>query len=66
MSRTAPNGPGRRSRPIKRCKPRGLGRGPISTATGHPISPKLPVSEPMSPAELAHHAASMTRRLPLS
>jgi len=66
MSRSAPNGTGRRSRPVKHRKPRGIGKGyvPMSTLRESPVP--APTAEPMSAAERAHHAASMTRRLPLS
>lgn len=66
MSRTSPKGPGRRPRPVKQRQPRGLGAGRISNSTLRESPATLPMGEPMTQAERAHHAASMTRRLPLS
>lgn len=66
MSRRVPNGPGRRPYPVKRRKPRGLGKGYVHASTLRQTSVPLTPAEPMTPAERAHHAASMNRRLPLS
>ena len=65
MSRSAPNGPGRRSRPVKRRQLRGLGKGRVASSS-LPAADPPPMAEPLSAAERAHAIASMTRRLPLS
>jgi hypothetical protein len=66
VSRATPNGPGGRPRPVRRRKPRGLGKGRIPTAKTRLVEPTMSPQPPMSAMERAHHAASMTRRLPLS
>jgi hypothetical protein len=66
VSRSAPVGPGRRSRPVKRRKPRGLGKGRVPTATTRYVEPMAVAQEPMTAMERAHALASLNRRLPLS
>jgi hypothetical protein len=60
--------PGRRDqpRPIKRPKPRGLGKGRIPTATTRYVEANVKPKPELSPAEKAHAAATFCRRLPLS